>query len=160
MHVFFSMDTKDMNDIFNNYIACSASHMHPELHFQNVYGEPWVKSYIRVLVCLTSLYGIVIPALVAGLNPGSPLLCIQYESMGAVGPECSTLLLDMLPLEDNWVARLETDDSHKLPWSWYCYSAMVIKLVMPNCDVVWCNQKFQKKNVNFGISWKINIFTT
>ena len=39
MHV-FADGRKDMNDIFNNYV-CSASHMHPGLHFQNVWREPW-----------------------------------------------------------------------------------------------------------------------
>ena len=40
MHV-FADGRKNMNDIFNNY-ACSASHMRPELHFQNVWREPWI----------------------------------------------------------------------------------------------------------------------
>ena len=31
----FADGRKDMNDIFNNHV-CSASHMHPGLHFQNV----------------------------------------------------------------------------------------------------------------------------
>ena len=35
----FAHGRKNMNDIFNNYV-CSASHMRPELHFQNVWREP------------------------------------------------------------------------------------------------------------------------
>ena len=43
MHV-FAHGRKNMNDIFNNYV-CSASHMGPELHFQNVWREPWSPRY-------------------------------------------------------------------------------------------------------------------
>ena len=38
MHV-FADGLKNMNDIFNNHV-CSASHMRPGLHFQNVWREP------------------------------------------------------------------------------------------------------------------------
>ena len=34
----FADGRKNMNDIFNNYV-CSASHMRPGLHFQNVWRE-------------------------------------------------------------------------------------------------------------------------
>ena len=40
----FAHGRKNMNDIFNNYV-CSASHMRPELHFQNVWHEPWCNFY-------------------------------------------------------------------------------------------------------------------
>ena len=38
----FADGRKNMNDIFNNYV-CSASHMHPGLHFQNVWREPCIS---------------------------------------------------------------------------------------------------------------------
>ena len=49
MHV-FADGRKNMNDIFNNYV-CSASHMRPGLHFQNVWREPWfwVNMFIFLL---------------------------------------------------------------------------------------------------------------
>ena len=45
MHVFVD-GHKNINDIFNNYV-CSASHMHPGLHFQNVQ---------RKLCCMKQFY--------------------------------------------------------------------------------------------------------
>ena len=50
----FAHGRKNMNDIFNNYV-CSASHMRPELHFQNVWREPWLcplSDWIRGKECV------------------------------------------------------------------------------------------------------------
>ena len=100
----FAHGRKNMNDIFNKYV-CSASHMSPELHFQNVWRELWMYKCTGAFLwwCHQMETFSALLAICAGNSPvNSP----------PKGQWCGALMFSLICIWINsWVNNREVSDS-------------------------------------------------